>query len=216
MRQLLSVSATSILKLCGWKIEGQKSEHKKEILIAAPHTSNWDYIWMVLAAAHYQFPLSWIGKKELFNGWVANKFMRATGGIPVDRSKSNNMVKKVADQIHAMDEIHLCVPPEGTRKYRSGWKSGFYYMALEAGIPITFSFVDYGAKTVGIGPSFLPSGNIEEDMEKIALFYEGRKGKFPEKQAPIVLLKSKKEQKTAAPDPVVPAEKKTEVFERQF
>lgn len=154
-------------------------------MIAAPHTSGWDYPLMILSAWRYKQKISWLGKKELFNSWYANAFFKFTGGIPVDRSKKNNAVKNIAEWIKQKKEICIVIPPEGTRSRKAGWHSGFYYIALEAGIHITCSFINFATKTVGIGPSIKPTGDIQEDMKHIREFYSEIKGKYPSQQSPI-------------------------------
>lgn len=180
--------AVCLFKLFGWKVRGEMPSLKKQVIIAAPHTSAWDYIIMIGAAWYYEITIAWIGKKELFAFWPLRKLFLVTGGIPIDRSKSNQIVSKLASHIRSQEVIHLCIPPEGSRSKREGWRSGFYYMALEAEVPITCSYIDFKTKTTGFGESFKPSGNIEDDIKIIQKFYEGKKGRFPEMQSPIRII----------------------------
>lgn len=183
----LALFARSVFRLLGWRLTGTKSPHLKEVLIAAPHTTGWDYLIMVGSAWAFKFPIAWIGKKELFNFLPLRLLFLATGGIPIDRDSSNNMVKNLATKIQNMDEIHLCIPPEGSRKKKTGWRTGFYYIACEAKIPITCSYIDFKTKTAGIGQSIMPSGDIEADMQLFKQFYADKRGKFAERQTPVCI-----------------------------
>ncbi len=166
-----------LLHLFGWGTEGELPEKKKFVMIAAPHTSNWDLVVTLLLAFAFELKIFWMGKDALFRfpfGW----FMRWLGGISIDRSKSNNVVEQTIEVFNEHDEIVITVPPEGTRGKTHYWKTGFYHIANGAGVPIVLGFIDWGRKMGGVGPAILPTGNIEEDMEKIKEFYKDMKGKF--------------------------------------
>ncbi|MCP3898115.1 MAG: glycerol acyltransferase, partial [Desulfobacteraceae bacterium] len=111
-------------------------------------------------------------------GW----FMKWLGIIPIDRSKSNNIVELTIQQFNNSEKLIIIVPPSGTRNKVTHWKTGFYYIALGANVPISLGFIDYGKKTSGIGPLFYPTGDIEEDMKVIRKFYADIKGKYQHKQ----------------------------------
>ena len=164
----------------GWKIEGT-ADHQKCVLIAAPHTSNWDLSPMLAAGWVYGVKVSWLGKDSLFKfpyGWV----LKALGGIPVDRSKSNDLVKQAADLIKGRERIVLAVPPEGTRSGGgSGWRSGFYYIGQAAEVPIVLGYVDHGRKRAGLGPSFMATGDVKGDMDRIRAFYTQDMARYPDK-----------------------------------
>jgi 1-acyl-sn-glycerol-3-phosphate acyltransferase len=170
------------LKLFGWTTEGDVGENRKFVLIAAPHTSGWDLPFMLAIAYKFELPISWLGKHTLFEP-PFGFFLRWLGGIPVDRRSPNKLVEKVAQAFReAKGSLVIAVPAEGTRGRRETWKSGFYWMASGAGVPIGLGFLDYGRKVGGIGPIFVPSGDVRADMDQIRAFYAGIQGKFPEHQ----------------------------------
>jgi 1-acyl-sn-glycerol-3-phosphate acyltransferase len=147
------------------------------VLIAAPHTSNWDLPYTLMVAFVLRLNLYWMGKQSLFR-WPFGPVMRWLGGIAVDRSKSTNLVAASAQAIrNAKGPLQLTVPPEGTRSKTRYWKTGFYYIALEAQVPIVMAYMDYGRKVSGLGPVFHPTGDIDKDMAAIKTFYAPFKGK---------------------------------------
>ncbi len=180
--------ANHFLKLLGWQVVGQPPEPPKAVIIAAPHTSNWDFMFLYLVSSVMGVRIHWMGKEELFKGPLG-PISRTLGGIPVKRSRSSNMVQQMAQAFAEKDELLLAVPPAATRRKTEYWKSGFYYIAKEAGAPITLGFVDYGKKRTGLGPSFIPSGDIKADMDFIRSFYADIQGKFPDNKS-VIRLKS--------------------------
>ncbi len=172
--------------LKGWKIEGELPEGvTKGVMTAAPHTSNWDFVWARASFYILRVPLKYTIKKEFVKGplgWI----LKSMGAIPIDRSPKKegearkSTVEAMADLFKEHDPLFVIVTPEGTRKYVKEWKTGFYYTALKAGVPIVVGFVDYKNKRAGFGPTIYPSGNIEEDFETIRAFYRTKTGKFPE------------------------------------
>ncbi len=170
----------------GWTVVGDPPREARYVLIAAPHTSNWDFPLMLLFAMALGFRPSWVGKDTLFRAPFGG-LMRALGGIPVDRSSPRNMVEQLGERFGANASLVLAMPPEGTRGYAAYWKSGFYHVAVTAGVPIGPSFLDYGRKQGGIGPLFRPSGNLREDMDALRAFYAGRLGRYPHLQGPVRL-----------------------------
>ncbi len=168
------------LKLLGWKVEGGvPADVKKAVLIAAPHTSNWDFMYTLMMAFALRIRIYWMGKQELFPAPFRG-LMMWLGGIPVPRHKSNNLVQASAEAIRNAREFLLAVPPEGTRAKVTQWKTGFYYIAQGAGVPILLAYLDYGRKVGGIGPVFMPTGDIQADMKAIRAFYAGIRGKHPQ------------------------------------
>ena len=166
------------LKLAGWTIEGQLPAHcQKCVLIAAPHTSNWDLPYTLFTAFALRLNLYWMGKATIFR-WPFGPVMRWLGGIAVNREQSTNMVAASAAALRAADgPVQLTVPPEGTRSKTRYWKTGFYWIAHTAQVPIVMAFMDYPSRRAGLGPVFTPSGNIEADMVDIKRFYAQFKGK---------------------------------------
>lgn len=164
-----------ILKLIGWRIENEQPAYKKYVLIAAPHTSNWDFAIFLLVAFSLRMDLHWMGKDSLFPKpfkWL----MIWLGGVPVDRSKSNNMVDQMSDYFRDSEELVVIVPPEGTRSKVDRWKTGFYHIARQAEIPIVQGYFDADHKCVGFGPSFFPTGDVDKDITEIRAFYADKSG----------------------------------------
>ena len=164
----------------GWRTEGKvPPELKKYLIVAAPHTSNWDFFYGRLYFFMNDIPLKYLIKKELFF-FPLGVFLKSLGGIPIDRSKKENMTKKIATVFNDFDRLALLVTPEGTRSYSPKWKKGFYYIAKEANVPIVLGYIDYKRKIGGIGPVFEPTGDIDKDIETIKNFYKDKSGRFPE------------------------------------
>ena len=168
------------LKATGWKVEGQRPDTDKFVLIAAPHTSNWDLPYMLFTAFIFRVNMYWMGKDAIFNN-AFRKFFLFLGGIPVDRTKSNNMVKYSIELFDQKEKFVLAVPPSGTRKKVASWKTGFYHIANGAKVPIALGFLDYENKRCGLLATIMPTGDLEKDMKLIAGYYKGIKGKYPEK-----------------------------------
>jgi 1-acyl-sn-glycerol-3-phosphate acyltransferase len=167
------------LWLFGWKVHGNASAYRKFVLIAAPHTSNWDFPFMLATAYVMRVRISWLGKHTLFIppwGW----FMRKLGGIPVDRRVPHSLVTQLAEKFKSSDDLVLAIPPEGTRSKVAVWKSGFYHIASGSGVPIGLGYLDYDRKLCGLGAFVMPSGNVNEDMNKIRDFYRSIRGKYPD------------------------------------
>lgn len=164
------------LKILGWRVEGKIPDLKKYVIIAAPHTSNWDFPITLALTFALKIKIYWMGKAALFR-WPFGAACRWLGGIPIDRSKSNNLVGQSVQAFKERDKLIMVIPPEGTRKKVSYWKTGFYHIARGANIPIVLGFLDYRRKAAGIGPTFYPMGRIEEDMQKIMTFYATITGK---------------------------------------
>ncbi len=168
-----------LLKSLGWRAEGQLPDTPKWVIIAAPHTSNWDLPIMLGVAYVLGANLSWMGKHTVFEGPFGG-FMRWLGGVPVDRRSRHDVVKQMVDLFARRDELELSVPPEGTRKRTKYWKSGFYYIAKGAHVPIALGYLDYSRKVGGVGPVVWPSDDVEADLAKIRAFYADKVGKYPE------------------------------------
>ena len=175
---LLRAGSRAFLRLNGWTLEGAlPPEATRSVLIAAPHTSNWDLPYTLMVAFCLRLNIYWMGKASIFR-WPWGPLMRWLGGIAVDRSKSSNLVAASAAALRAADgPLQLVVPPEGTRGRTRQWKTGFYYIALEARVPIVLAYMDYERKLSGLGPVFTPSGDVEADMAAIKRFYAPFKGR---------------------------------------
>jgi len=168
----------AFLKLTGWKLDGQLPPGQgKCVLIAAPHTSNWDLPYTLMVAFALRLTPYWLGKASIFR-WPFGPLMRWLGGIAVDRSKSTNLVEASAAALVAVDDdVQLIVPPEGTRSKTRYWKTGFYWIAVKAQVPIVMAYMDYPRKLSGLGEVFHPTGDVEADMAVIKKFYAQFKGK---------------------------------------
>jgi len=175
---LLRWASIAFLRLAGWKVVGQlPSNAAKSVLIAAPHTSNWDLPYTLMVAFVLRLNVYWIGKVSIFKPPFRGVMMWL-GGIPVDRAQSNNLVAASSTAImQATGPLQLIVPPEGTRSGTRYWKTGFYYIAAGAGVPVVMAFLDYEKKIGGLGPVFQTTGDIDADMLAIKAFYAGVKGK---------------------------------------
>ncbi|MCP4678942.1 MAG: glycerol acyltransferase [Deltaproteobacteria bacterium] len=178
-----------LLKILGWRTEGQLPDIPKYVLIAAPHTSNWDLLFTVTVAFAMRVKIYWLGKNAIFSHPFGFLFSWL-GGVPIDRSKSHNVVEQSVQYFNNREEFVLTVPPSGTRRKVSYWKTGFYYIAVGAKVPILLGFLDYKRKVGGVGPVFPPTGDIEADMEVIREFYSSVTGKYPEKALGLVPQKS--------------------------
>jgi 1-acyl-sn-glycerol-3-phosphate acyltransferase len=169
------------LKATGWKVQGQlPANGRKSVLIAAPHTSNWDLPYTLMVAFALRLNVYWMGKQSIFKPPFRG-VMLWLGGIPIQRESSNNVVEASIAAIQNADgPVQLIVPPEGTRSKARYWKTGFYYIALGANVPIVMAYMDYARKESGLGPVFEPTGNIEADMARIQAFYQPFTGKNPD------------------------------------
>jgi len=174
------------LWLVGWKLLGQKPPYKKYVILAAPHTSNWDVPLMLAMSWVYGIRLSWIAKHSLFRG-PFGLLIRLLGGLPVDRRARHNAVQQMVDEFAHRDELCLAITPEGTRSRADCWKSGFYYMASGAAVPIVLGLLDYRKKVGGLFDVIQPTGDLRADMEKIRIFYRNASGKYPQNFGPIQL-----------------------------
>jgi 1-acyl-sn-glycerol-3-phosphate acyltransferase len=176
--------ANIILKLIGWQVVGVFPDIPKFILVGAPHTSNWDFPLTLLLMYATGVRFNWIGKDSLFHP-PFDKLFRRLGGIPVWRDRRSNFVSQIVEAFDRSKRLIIAIAPEGTRSKIAYWKTGFYYMALGAKVPLVLGFIDYGRRQVGVGPSFLPSGDIQADFCRLRDFYADKTGLYPEKQGTI-------------------------------
>jgi len=177
LRTLVRWISIFLLKMAGWRIEGRMPDMPRFVLIAAPHTSNWDLPLTLFTAFALKAKVYWMGKDAIFRPPLRS-FFKWLGGIPIDRSRSNNMVTQSIGQFEKNHTLILAVPPAGTRKRVMYWKSGFYHIANGAQVPIVLGFLDYRRKVGGIGPIIRPTGNLEADMVVIRDFYKDITGKY--------------------------------------
>ena len=167
------------LNAFGWKIQTDFPDADKYVIIAAPHTSNWDFMVGILAVRALKLDIRWIGKHTIFR-WPFGYLFRALGGTPVDRSQSLNLIQHMTTLFAQSDQLILVLAPEGTRSKTDHWKSGFYHIARGAGVPIVLGFLDFPTRTIGVGATVYPSDDIEADFTQIRDFYRDKRGKIPE------------------------------------
>lgn len=167
--------ARLLLRLAGWRVRYEGPAHRRYVLIGWPHTSNWDFPVAILALWAMEIPGRWVGKHTLFRG-PAGPLMRALGGIPLDREATTDFVSQVVGWYREREELVVVISPEGTRSRTNRWRTGFYYIARGARVPIALAYMDWGRREVGVGETFLPGEDLETDMERIRAFYAGRRG----------------------------------------
>ncbi|WP_027879091.1 1-acyl-sn-glycerol-3-phosphate acyltransferase [Mesoflavibacter zeaxanthinifaciens] len=168
-------------KILGWKVVGNtnfsKDTIKKAVLISAPHTHNFDFIIGLLLRKVVDLKSNYLGKKELFV-WPIGYYFRAVGGVPVDRKNKENKVETIAKLFDDKEEFRLTLAPEGTRSKVDNWRTGFYYIAKKANVPIIMFTLDYQNKQNKVSRPFYPTDNIEEDFKYMKSFFNGVKGKI--------------------------------------
>jgi len=177
LRSIFYGFANVALFILRWKTRGRMPDIKKFILIAAPHSSNWDFIFFLLIIFKFQIPVHWIAKESMFI-WPFKRLLQRLGGIPINRSEKSNLVAAMVDTFDQADRLVVTIAPSGTRKNVTHWKTGFYQIANQADIPIVCGFVDYRLRTGGIGPVILPTGDMDADMETIKIFYKDKSGRY--------------------------------------
>lgn len=169
----------SILRAAGWSIDVRLPDEPKLIVIAAPHSSNWDFVYGVAAIFVTQLRFNLFAKHTLFEGPLGWLF-RAVGGIPVDRSAPGGMVAETVRIIRSREQLLLALTPEGTRSRVTPWKRGFWHIAQAAEIPVAVAYIDYRRKKAGVEWVFRPTGDWEHDMRPVFEFYRGVGAKIPE------------------------------------
>ena len=178
---MISSLSRFILRLFGWRTSAVLPENiVKVVLIVAPHTSYWDFVIGRMTFWSSKLKIRVLIKKEVFVfplGW----FLRKLGGVPVARGQRNNLVEQAAELFQKNTTMAIVITPEGTRRKVRHWKKGFYYIAMEARVPIALGFIDYSTKTGGIGPLIYPTGDYEKDLSSIMEFYQDKIGRYPER-----------------------------------
>jgi len=179
-----------VLKLAGWKVVNVVPVSGSYLIIAAPHTSNWDFPLGIAIALHLRLKVYFIGKHTLFKG-VAGPIMRWLGGIPLNRQASKNFVDASIEAYANNDNLVLAIAPEGTRSGVNRWKTGFYHMAKGANVPIALAYFDYSNRTGGIGKMLITTDDMAADMQSIEDFYRPIKGKNISNYNPDIIGKKK-------------------------
>ncbi len=178
---MIALVAKWYFRFIGWKIVGiDPSRFEKCVVVAAPHTSNYDYPITLSVFYTLNMRVRFLAKQQLF-AFPLGLLMRATGGIPVDRSRKNNLVEHMISLFAEKEHLCLLIPPEGTRNAVKEWKTGFYRVAEAAKVPILLGYLDYAKKTAGFSDAFYPTGDMDRDMEHIKDFYKTVTPKYPDK-----------------------------------
>ena len=171
--------ARRLLALFGWRVDVVLPPGPKCVIAVYPHTSNWDFLVGYLAKLAAGLPVHFVGKHTIFRGPLG-PILRRMGGIPVDRRNPAGLLPQLVREMRARPWMWLAIAPEGTRAYVDHWKSGFYRLAVEAGVPIGLAFIDWRARAVGLTAYLQPSGDEAADLARIRAVYEGKIGKRPE------------------------------------
>jgi 1-acyl-sn-glycerol-3-phosphate acyltransferase len=166
----------TVLRLGGWRVTGTLPANPKLVLIAAPHSSNWDGIWGMAAKLALGFDVRILGKHSLF-WWPLSLVLRRLGVIPLDRSNPRGVVEQAIELIRQSPKLWFALAPEGTRKPVEHWKSGFLKIAHGAGVPILMVYFHYPDKVIGMGPLFHTTGDLPADMAAIREWYQPWQGK---------------------------------------
>ena len=181
----LSRIARLLLRLGGWTLIGEVPTVAKAIIIAAPHTSNWDGYWALVLRAALQLDVRFFAKQSLF--WFPlNLLLRGLGGIPLDRERAGSAVRQAVEMFDANEQFYFALAPEGTRAKTPCWKTGFYRIAQSADVPVVLGFFDYANKQVGLGPTLVLTGDRESDLAICRNFYQRFTGRWPEKASPVI------------------------------
>ncbi|MEP6940884.1 MAG: lysophospholipid acyltransferase family protein [Rudaea sp.] len=165
-----------IFRRCGWRVVGEFPDLAKLVLIAAPHSSNWDAVWGILAKVALRLDLHFIGKREAFF-WPLGVLLRGVGGIPIDRHRKHDVVAQMSAEFAQRERFWFGVAPEGTRKQVTKWRSGFWHIARAARVPILPCYFSYPDKTIGVLPLFVPSDDLDADMRRLRAIYAPYQGK---------------------------------------
>ena len=172
-----------ILRALGWRFVGGFADRPRQVLIGAPHTSNWDGVVGLAAAAACGVGFRVYAKRQLFwgpLGWA----LRGFGGLPVDRSAPGGLVRTGVEALRKDRPLFVAITPEGTRGAVPRWKTGFHRMAVAAGVPIGVVALDWGRREIGVVGTLVPSGDLEADLEAIGGLLEGVRGRHPEMGTP--------------------------------
>ena len=181
---MLQAIAKLILRIGGWEMAGELPAERRAVVIAAPHTSNWDGFWALVYKVAVQLDIHFFAKRSLF--WFPlNILLRALGGVPLDRKRAGSAVDQAIEMLKTKESYYFGLAPEGTRSRADHWKSGFYRIAEGADVPVVLGFLDYGKRRIGIGPTLKLSGDPQQDLEFFRAFYSDVKGRRPEMAGPI-------------------------------
>lgn len=178
-RPLLRRIGQAVLRIGGWRLDIRVPDEARLVVIAAPHTSNWDFVFGLAAVLALELDLHWFAKHTLFKGPWGGMF-RALGGIAIDRSAPGGVVRQTVQTFADSEHLIIGLAPEGTRAHVAQWKRGFYHLAEAAQVPVLPAYIDYRRKVVGTAPAFRPSGDWDRDMAPVFAMYRGVTAKKPE------------------------------------
>lgn len=187
-QRCLARFAKWVLRLAGWRVTFDGFPGPKGIIVVYPHTSNWDVVWGMLARWVMAEPIRFVGKESLFTGIAGatvGRFLRAWGGRPVVRSHATGAVQQLAALMDAEPTFWLAITPEGTRKFRPYWRSGFYHLALARDLPVVLASIDYGRREVTVDHVLRMTGDVEHDLAAIRAYYADRRGRYPQNAGTI-------------------------------
>ncbi|MGB4646125.1 MAG: 1-acyl-sn-glycerol-3-phosphate acyltransferase [Arcanobacterium sp.] len=176
---LKKIVSRTFQRFSRWKVVFGEPLPDKAVIIGAPHTSNWDGIFMLIALWDAGCDMKFLLKDSVINGPLG-PIARAVGGVGVDRNSSNGLVADIVEYAKKADKFHLVIAPKGTRSRREYWKSGFYHIAREAGLPVVLGYIDRDKMIYGWAHSIELTGDVRADMDVIRKFYAGKKGMRPE------------------------------------
>ena len=177
--RLFSFVGTSLLSITGWKVSGQIPDMKKLLVVLAPHTSNWDFVYGMALILSLKIKIYWLGKHSIFKKGVT-RLLKSLGGIPVNREDAKNSINDVLEIAKREGGILIGLSPEGTRKKAEKWKSGFLRIAQSMECPILLVAIDYPSKEISFRELFNPTGDNHRDIEYLKKYYKDFIGKIPE------------------------------------
>ncbi len=180
LARMTRAATFAFYKRQGWRAEGTVPNPRRFVIIAAPHTSNWDFVYFLGLTQDLGLDAHFMGKRELFR-WPFGRAMVEMGGVPVDRARGGNYVQAMVDEFARRDEFMLTIAPEGTRGAVRQWRTGFYQIALQAKVPMVIGLMDYARRVGGLGPAIMPTGDYAADMAPIETYYRSVTPRFPER-----------------------------------
>jgi 1-acyl-sn-glycerol-3-phosphate acyltransferase len=181
---MLQKLARFILKTCGWEAVGEVPPLDKAVFVAAPHTSNWDGIWLLVYKVALRVDIRFLAKHTLF-WWPLGTLLKALGAMPIDRSVAHDTVNQLIETFATEDHLFLALAPEGTRRWKPYWKTGFYQIAKSANVPIVLAFIDYKNKRLGVGITLPEGQTLAQDLNSIREFYAPFTAAVPKRRGPI-------------------------------
>lgn len=173
----------------GWRAEGEVPAPRRFVIIAAPHTSNWDFLYFLGLTTDIGIKAHFMAKTSLFR-WPLGRFMRDMGGVPVERDASRGQVQQMIDEFTRREDFMLTIAPEGTRGNVRQWRTGFYQIALGAGVPLVCGLMDYKRKVGGLGPAIMPTGDYTADMAKVMAYYQSVTPRHPTRASTDIIRDS--------------------------